>query len=235
MTRRRQSRRPVPAKASSRRRWLAIGAVVGIAVVAVAALIVLSRDGDDGGEGSAPLSTLPAGVTAQGKTLGSTSAPVTLDDFSDFLCPHCHDWALGGLRRVIERYVASGQARVVFHNFPVFGEPAVQAAVAAECAADQNAFWPYHDLLFARQDAQARSSGFGQGRLLDMAERAGLDRDRFRGCLGEQAARDAVASDAAGGRARGVRSTPTMFVNGVKIEGNNEQAVIDAIERALGR
>src|SRR5574340_725713 len=75
-------------------------------------------------------------IAQQGQTLGSAAAPVTIDLYENFLCPHCRDFAVDMLPRVVADYVTPGKAKIRFHDVAL-GPPAAQLAhEAGECAAD---------------------------------------------------------------------------------------------------
>src|SRR5881628_2783703 len=95
--------------------------------------------------------TAPDPLAARSK--GRRDAPVTVYEMSDFQCPYCRDFALNTLPTLEREYVASGKVRFVFINLPLtkLHANAVAAAEAAMCAAQQQKFWPMHDLLFQRQ------------------------------------------------------------------------------------
>lgn len=107
--------------------------------------------------------------------------------------------------------------RFEFKNFPFLSEASALAAEAALCASDQGQFWPYHDMTFANQgtlfaeDANSRR-GFKQ-----IAEELGLDTKAFNRCFNGREHRQDVQREIAAGRALGVDSTPTVFVNGVDL------------------
>jgi len=142
-------------------------------------------------------------------------------EFSDFACGHCL-----GFRDALEAVCArdGNNVRVVFRNFPLDAScnssiesslhpDACLAAVAAECAGEQGQFWQYHDLLFANQKQLGRTF------LLAYAERLGLDVQRFTTCLAADAPRARGVADTRVGAELGVRSTPTVFLNGRRVAG----------------
>ena len=126
--------------------------------------------------------------------LGDPLAPVTVVEYGDYECPYCAA-AAPVLRRLVEE--SDGQVRLVFRNFPLADRHpyALTAALAAEAAGAQGAFWPMHDLLFARQERLDDAS------LRAYAEELGLDGDRV---VGEAAQPfgDKVEADFAAGPGR---------------------------------
>lgn len=108
--------------------------------------------------------------------------------------------------------------RLVYRHFAFLGPESLAAAEAAECANEQGAFWAYHDTIFANQAGENRGA-FSETNLKAFAAQLGLDTKAFNQCLASHRYRDAVIADYQEGQQRGVRSTPTFFINGQKIEG----------------
>jgi len=204
-------------KGRRRLRSLAMVAAMGAAAVAVVVLIVLGgtlgRGEDEVASGLADLPSRLAPV--QGNVLGSADAPVTIVEYSDFQCPFCARAALDTVRQIEEEYLATGKAKLVFKHFAFEGEESIQAAQAAECAAEQNAFWHYHDMLFLNQSRVA----FTTENLKAFAQELGLDTASFNVCLDQQKQAEKVAADRAEGQRRGVNSTPTFYVGQTQIVG----------------
>ena len=111
-----------------------------------------------------------------------------------------------------DEFVQTGIARFTFRHFPHLGPASEAAALAAECAADQDAFFPYHDALFERQ-----AQGLSSAELDGAARAAGLDLDRFSDCLDSRTHQDALMAGAEEARRLGIASTPFVLVNGVRV------------------
>lgn len=166
-----------------------------------------------------------------GPSRGRPEAPVTVVEFSDFQCGHCaklHE----SLEQVLRR--ESARVRVVFRHFPLdsscnpkipqrFHADACLAAMAAECAEEQGRFWEYHSILFENQKQLGREF------LLRYASELGLDKERFTACLASDAPRLRIQRDVEAGQRAGIDSTPTVFINGRRINGALEpQGLADA-------
>lgn len=194
-----KSKRRRAAASSASATWWIVGLIAAIAAIALIALSGLAQ---------------PAQQRAQvsGASQGAADAPIVLEEYADFQCPACGLFARTTLRQIEETYVANGAVRVVFHHFAFIGEESMRAAEAAECAGEQSAFWLYADTLFTNQ-AGENVGAFSDARLLDFAAQLGLDTAVFQSCLAENRYRAKVLADTADGRARGVRSTPTLFIN----------------------
>jgi protein-disulfide isomerase len=157
---------------------------------------------------------------------GPADAPLTIVEFSDFECPACA-MAFRDLHDLVRQH--PDLVRLVFHHFPLDSEcnphvptrmhkSACLAAIASECAARAGKFWEYHDLLFGAQDQLAREQ------LIAKAERLGIPRESFVACLDDPAARSLVLSDTGAGAKLGVKSTPTLVINGRTVEGALERS-----------
>ena len=95
------------------------------------------------------------------------------------------------------------------------------AACAAECARRQGRFWEYHDVLFENNEHLERDSLFRYARDL------GLDITQFRTCLDDPATMARIAEDVSAGAHLGIESTPTIFINGRRIQGALERPYYD--------
>jgi protein-disulfide isomerase len=151
---------------------------------------------------------LPASVTLDDDpVLGSSQAPVAVVEFSEFECPFCRRFHEQTFSKLKEVYVATGKVQYVFRDFPLpMHAQAKPAALAAHCAARQDAFWPMHDALFENQQR------LGPELFPELARRLGLDGDGFLACLSESAAQKEVEGDIAYGQGLGVQGTPTFFI-----------------------
>lgn len=137
--------------------------------------------------------------------LGSPMAQVTLYEFSDFQCPHCK-LAAPYLKKIVEE--SNGKVKLVFMQYPLPGHPkAREAAKAAVAAHKQGKFWEMHDLLFKNQDELQSAN------LDDYAKKLGLDMKRFEADMSSEETEKKIESDLAQGKAVGVDSTPSIYVN----------------------
>jgi protein-disulfide isomerase len=151
-----------------------------------------------------------------GKSKGSAAAPVVLEEWADFQCPACRQYALGPGRRLEETLLAEGKVRVVWRHMAFLGQESVWAAEASECAAEQGQFWAYHDKLFAEQAGENRGA-FSKANLKRFAAELGLQPDAFNACLDQGRYTEQVRAEREEGRRKGVRATPTIFINGQKV------------------
>src|SRR5690242_18644339 len=125
--------------------------------------------------------------------------------YGDFQCPYCAA-ALSIVRRVRERL--DGRLRFIFRHLPLseVHPDAERAAEASEAASAQGSFWEMHDALYANGGRLADPD------LIAVADRIGLDTERFRADLASGAFKARVDRDAVAAREAGIRSTPAFFV-----------------------
>ncbi|MDA7947279.1 MAG: DsbA family protein [Hyphomicrobiaceae bacterium] len=166
--------------------------------------------------------------------MGSEDAPVTIVEYSSLTCPHCanfHQHTVPGLK---EKYVKTGKVRYIIREFPL-DRIAFAAAALARCAGPDK-FFPFVSALYKSQATWARGEGNPAERLFKMAQQAGFTKDTFNACLRNKEVIDHIeATRKRGNEDFGVNSTPTVFVNGKKLEGGNSLADLEkAMEPYLG-
>jgi protein-disulfide isomerase len=162
---------------------------------------------------------------------GDQNAPVTLIEFSDFQCPYCGKFATETEQQIYDQYIKTGKLRFGYIHFTFLGQESQWAAEASECANDQNAFWPYHDYLFAHQSGE-NLGAFNKDNLKKFAVALNLNAEQFNQCLDSGKYTDLVKSQTSMAQNLGVSSTPTMVINGKVLLGAQPfatfQQVIDS-------
>ena len=108
--------------------------------------------------------------------------------------------------------------RVGYIHYAFLGPESQWAAEASECAAEQGAFWEYHDALFASQAGENKGA-FSQDNLKQLAAGLKLDSAAFDECLDSGRYTQVVEEEVAFSQSLGVRSTPTFLLNGEPIVG----------------
>lgn len=171
------------------------------------------------------------GLPFSGTTLGDPDAPVTVIEFFDFQCPACQTASSSIVKPLVENYVASGDVKFTYHFYPILGPESFAAAEAAYCAADQDAFWPYQNALFARRGTGNRGT-YSENNLIASARQVGLDEEQFKSCLNSPHATAYVQSSVLAARNLNVPGTPAFLVNNVRV-GASYSALEKAIEEAL--
>lgn len=143
---------------------------------------------------------------------GNEDAKVVIVEFSDFQCPICLS-AYPTVKQIMDEY--GTQVKFIYRDFPItYDHPdAFNAAMAANCADDQDMFWEYHDSVF---ESQANLSKENLKKIAYMLE---LDLSEFNSCLDDEKYKNEVYNDYEDGTRLGITGTPTFFINGAKISG----------------
>jgi protein-disulfide isomerase/thiol-disulfide isomerase/thioredoxin/uncharacterized membrane protein len=171
---------------------------------------------------------------------GPPDAKVTIVEFADFQCGYCKK-LFYALKPMKEKY-KNDSVRFVFKHFPMGTSCnstiknnrhryACDASFAAECARQQDRFWPMHDILFKNQHKLKKSD------LMYYANEVGLNIDDYRRCMASPSPRLAVKSDVQTYDETGIaKGTPRTFVNGRFFKGVLPQSTLEhLIEQELGR
>nr|VFK66042.1 MAG: Thioredoxin [Candidatus Kentron sp. UNK]VFK71706.1 MAG: Thioredoxin [Candidatus Kentron sp. UNK] len=140
---------------------------------------------------------------------GDPKAPVTIVEFADYQCPHCKT-AAEAIKAIFDDF--KDKVRVVHMDYPI-NRSGISTLVArgAACADAQGKFWPYHELAYQRQETLSKGSS------IDLAKDTELDLKEFTGCFQSEEAREKVARARAEALRLGLRSTPSIFVNGKRL------------------
>jgi protein-disulfide isomerase len=171
-------------------------------------------------QGNAPLSL--SNLIKQGASYqGSTSAPVTLIDFSDLQCHLCDRFVKATEPIINSTYVQAGKVAFVFLHLPNRGFDSFPAALAAQCTNDQGKFWQYHNLLYDNQ-GPIDSGWANRDNLKKFASQlAGLDMQKFNSCFDSQKNKPIVENNVALAHSLGFTQTPSFII--VRNDGSNPQ------------
>lgn len=153
-----------------------------------------------------------------GISKGQPNAPVVIMEFADFQCPGCGEFARYS-EPLLADHINAGTVRFVWYDYPLveIHQNALLAARAGRCANEQNQFWGYHDHLFGQQTRWADENN-PVNQFIEYAEQAGLDRNAFAQCLRSDKYQKEVSESRQLGGTLGVNGTPTLFVNGKRVQ-----------------
>lgn len=173
-------------------------------------------------------SQLRPGVHTGDHLMGTGLAPVMLVLFGDYECDHSRK-VDAVIRQQVLRALP-GEVEYVFRHFPLVSiHPRAQtAALTAEAAAAQDAFWPMHDLLFLNQ----RHLRFPD--LESYADHLGLDLARFRADVIDGRYLSRIRADLRSGVGSGVQAMPIVFLNGYRLDPSMDpNSIVDDVRSAL--
>jgi len=204
--------------------------LAGALVLGVAALVAPQIISQVGGQESG------YNVSIEGQpVIGSENASVTVIEFGDYSCPHCRDFEISTYPQLKENYIDTGQVKFSYVNLAFLGADSQKAAEASECVyrQDEEQFWNFHKGLFENQGSE--QGWASQSLLMDVARETteGLDYEQLRSCISSGETSNQVNEERAIANTNGVDSTPTVFVNGELVQGNDYSTISSAIEREL--
>ncbi len=154
--------------------------------------------------------------------IGDENAPVTIVEFSDYQCPFCRSFYNGAYSEIKEKYVDTGQVKLVFRDFPLsFHQDAYPAALAAECVRDQagdGAYFEFHDAIFESQSGGS-TVPIPEETMRSIATDLGVDMGEYDECYNDEKFRDEIYDDLAEGQEAGITGTPGFIINGTIVSG----------------
>lgn len=220
------------APATSNRKTIIIGAAVAAALVAG---ILYWRAGSDAGpvrteKKDVPVSELMAPGPLEDLFLGQADAPNTIVEYASMTCPHCAQFHTAVLPELKEKYIDTGQVRLILREFPLDGL-AMAAIMLARCAGPDR-YYPMVDALFETQKTWAMPGADGKEKLLVIAKQAGFSKEKFDQCLADKELFEKIVETRKIAHEKfGVDSTPSFFVNGKRLTGEHQ---FKDFEAALG-
>lgn len=169
--------------------------------------------------------------------LGSSDAPVTLVEYTDYECPFCRRFHVSAFEEIKRNYIDTGKVRFITRDFPLdmLHVNARRAAIAGRCAGEQGRFWELRHVMIvnANQLTLAKLVTYAQDLRLDVAA--------FRSCLESDKFRADIEREVAEARAIGITGTPSFVLartapgglTGVRMVGAMPYGVFDAKLRNL--
>ncbi len=211
-------------KRSSQMKWLAIVVVVAVGLTA---LFIIA------GQVREP-SVDHTYTQKNGTLLGSPNAPVLVVEYGDFQCSFCRNFYATTETQLITTYVDPGEVLFEYRPLDFLGPESALSAEASLCAADQNFFREYHDIVFTNYST-GNSGGYSETKLIEFAALLDLDQAAFDACLGNGEKSEMLTQLRGDAAAVGVTGTPSFLVNGKLMGGNVPFDTLSAeIEAALG-
>lgn len=161
--------------------------------------------------------------------LGSPTAAVTVEEFADFQCGSCA--ATHPVMKEIQSTYGS-RIRFVFRHFPLsIHDKAFDASVAAEAAGMQGKFWQMQDQLFTNHATWASPSANAKQLWNEYAQKIGLDIQKWQTDMAGMGTKSRVEQDMQRGKALGVGSTPSIYVNNQLVP--HPEATVPGLRRII--
>ena len=153
----------------------------------------------------------PVNLSNGSPILGESSAPITIVEFGDYQCEGCYHWFHNTRAEIIDNYVETGKAKLVFLDLPFLGRDSPKAAHASYCAEDQGKYWEYHATLYNFQEG-IDDGWASQDRLSSFAYNLGLDVEQFDDCMGSEKYAKRIMANYDQAVNQGVQATPSFVL-----------------------
>jgi protein-disulfide isomerase len=215
-------------------RRTALGALASLALVACGGA----------GNGEAPGSSPTSGSQASESldmVLGAADAPVTLIEYASWTCGACLQFHNDVVSMLKTDYIETGKVRLVFREFPTAPTNVSVAGFAIARCSGADTYFDVIDELFDRQSAVlslVRSGGQVKQALVQIAMNNGIGNEaELDACLQDEGVRRAISTAVGRGDAMGVSATPTLFLNGDRLDGfkwRSADGMREVLDEALG-
>ncbi|MCI0711802.1 MAG: DsbA family protein [Chloroflexi bacterium] len=167
--------------------------------------------------------------------LGDEDAPIVMVEFSDYLCPYCARFHTETLEPLMAHY--DGLVKFVYREYPIIGgQLSADISAAAQCAAIQDKYWEFTDLIWLNQISLERQQVTPE-LLEEYARTAEADVEEFNACIENGTGFNNVVVDYEAGRNYNINGTPGFFINGNRftVGAAPLEVFIDAIDAELER
>jgi len=183
-----------------------------IMVLSVAALLIFGAwyySKNSSKKATISPSAAKAVVTEKGIVIGNPDAPVTMEEYTEFLCSACARFSSQTLPQIKEDYVKTGKVKLIIYVAPPF-----ELGNAALCADEQGKFSEFHNYIFLHQKKIKSKED-----VKNYAINSGLNAQEFNACYALNKNQDKLSKWYEEGTKRGITATPTFFINGQKLVG----------------
>ena len=172
-------------------------------------------------------------VTDDDFVIGDKDAPVTIIEYASLSCSHCANFHKNTLGDLIKEYVDTGQARIVFRDFP-FNYPALLGSMVLRCI-PQDVRYDYMNALFQLQSKWVvRENAKSTQELYKIMQSGGMTKEEFENCINNTELENIILQAVIAAQNEfNIRSTPSFLINGNLVEGNKSikefRQIIDKI------
>jgi protein-disulfide isomerase len=212
------------AEAARRRRLTRLGIVVAVVAAALVVILIVTSGGGakkvkagtkEASKVTSEVNNLIGGIPQNGNSLGSPTAPVTLQYFGDLECPICQKFTLGALPALIQRWVRAGKLRIEYHSLETATrEPETfkTQQVAALAAGKQAKMWNFIETFYHEQGAE--DSGYVTEQYLhNIAQQVtGLDLAQWTKERSNPSYPNQIEADAQAATAHNFTGTPSFLI-----------------------
>jgi protein-disulfide isomerase len=156
------------------------------------------------------------------RIIGSKEAKITIIEYASLSCSHCASFHKNNFDLIEEKLIKTGKVKFIYRDFPL-NFPALVASISASCLYQQNQdnqqYHRYIKSLFVTQENWALSKDF-ENQIKKISALYGLKNKNLQKCLKDEGLKKKIIqSRVDGSKEMKVNSTPTIFINGVMLNG----------------
>jgi len=211
-------------------RNLVVAVIVGVVLLMLVPTL-LSKKSDN----SAALPAIASVEDGYGIAFNADLANAPkIDIYEDFQCPYCAGFE-GLTGAYLDELITKKEAKVVYHLMSFIGIESLSAANAAGCAADEGKFLEFHKLLYANQPKSENSGTWTNEYLKAAGQGVGVTSQKFSTCIDDLKYANWSKNIANEAGKKNVNSTPTIFVNGKKIDNAKDLVSLDAFKAVVAK
>lgn len=166
-------------------------------------------------------------ISPNDPSFGPETALITIVEYSDFLCDFCQKQEII-LKNIIQRF--PDKIKLIWKDYPEndYNSISFQAALAGRCAAEQNKFWQYHDLIYKNNNE------LDQNKFLNLAEQLDLNKNKFQQCFNKKTPQRQIKNNILEANALEITGIPFIYLNQQEIMGQvSEEELMKMIEAEL--
>ena len=146
--------------------------------------------------------------------LGNPSAPITIIEFGDYQCYQCYQWFHETKPAIMQDYIDTGKANMVFVDLAFLDSNSLQAARASYCAEEQEMYWEFHNTLYNFHTSQFNERWIDSLKLKEFAFELNLDMELFESCLDSEKYSKRLEYNFEQAKKNGIDGTPGFFIIG---------------------
>jgi len=152
--------------------------------------------------------------------IGDENAPITIIEYASLSCSHCADFHVNTLPELIEEFVDTGKAKIVFRDFP-FNYPALLGSMVLRCVPD-NIRYQYSNALYQLQSKWVvRENAKTKQELYKIMQSGGMTKENFNNCIENTELENEILKEVMNAQSEfNIKSTPSFIINGILLQGN---------------
>ena len=159
-------------------------------------------------------------ITEDDFIIGNSDAPITIIEYASLSCHHCADFHINTLPKIIEEFVDTGKAKIVFRDFP-FNYPALLGSMVLRCVPNEFRYQDTDALYQLQSKWIVREKDQINKELYKIMQSGGMSKEQFNQCIENEEVENRILQGIISAQNEyKIKSTPSFIINGTLLEGN---------------